>query len=100
MPTENLLYTTVPSSIGELLLAGDRTGLRHIHFKSDDFTQPPDWQAVAALPYPVAEQLDAYFAGHLRGFDLPLHPQGTAFQRKVWAALARFPTARRSPTWS
>ena len=90
MPTENLLYTTMPSSIGELLLAGDPTGLRHIQFKSRDFT-PPDWQAVAALPYPVAEQLDAYFAGHLRSFDLPLHPQGTAFQRKVWAALAEIP---------
>ena len=52
MSTENLLYTTVSSSIGELLLAGDPTGLRHIYFGSGDFTPPPDWQAVAALPYP------------------------------------------------
>ena len=100
MPTENLLYTTVSSSIGELLLAGDSTGLRHIYFENGDLSPPPDWQAVAALPYPVAEQLDAYFAGHLRNFDLPLHPQGTAFQRKVWSALAEIPTARRFPTWS
>lgn len=91
MPTEPLLYTTVPSSVGELLLAGDLTGLRHIQFNGRDCTPPPDWQAVAALPYPVAEQLDSYFAGHLRDFDLPLHPQGTAFQRKVWAALAKIP---------
>ena len=91
MPTENLLYTTVSSSIGELLLAGDPTGLRHIQFKGRDFTPPPDWQAVAALPYPVADQLDSYFAGHLRSFDLPLNPQGTAFQRKVWAALLEIP---------
>ena len=91
MPTENLLYTTMPSAIGELLLAGDPTGLRHIHFKSRDFTPPPNWQAVAALPYPVADQLDSYFAGHLRSFDLPLHPQGTAFQCKVWAALTEIP---------
>lgn len=91
MPTEHLLYTTVPSSIGELLLAGDLTGLRHIQFKGRDVTPPPDWQAVPGLPYPVAEQLNSYFAGHLRDFDLPLHPQGTAFQRKVWAALAEIP---------
>ncbi|MXX36821.1 MAG: methylated-DNA--[protein]-cysteine S-methyltransferase [Gemmatimonadetes bacterium] len=91
MPTENLLCTTVSSSIGELLLAGDSTGLWHIYFESGDFTPPPNWQAVAALPYPVADQLDSYFAGHLRSFDLPLHPQGTAFQRKVWAALAEIP---------
>ena len=91
MSPENLLYTTISSSIGELLLAGDPTGLRHIYFESGDFTPPPNWQAVAALPYPVAEQLDSYFAGHLRSFDLPLHPQGTAFQRKVWAALLEIP---------
>ncbi len=87
MSTEHLLYTTASSFIGELFIAGDRTGLRHIQFKGRDFTPPPDWQAVATLPYPVVEQLDSYFAGHLRDFDLPLHPQGTAFQRKVWAAL-------------
>ena len=91
MLTESLLYTTVSSPIGELLLAGDPTGLQHIQFKSRDFTPPPDWQAVAALPYPVAEQLNAYFAGHLHSFDLPLHPQGTEFQCKVWAALAEIP---------
>lgn len=91
MSTENLLYTTVSSPVGELLLAGDLTGMRYIHFKSRDFTPPPDWQAVPDLPYPVAEQLDSYFAGHLHSFDLPLYPQGTAFQRKVWAALAEIP---------
>ncbi len=86
-----MLYTIIHSPVGELLLAGDRTSLRHIQFKSGDFTPPPNWQAVAALPYPVAEQLDCYFAGRLRRFDLPLNPQGTAFQRKVWAALAEIP---------
>lgn len=91
MPTEGLPYTIIYSPIGELLLAGDCTGLQHIQFKSRDFTPPPDWQAVAALPYPVADQLDSYFAGHLHSFDLPLHPQGTAFQRKVWAALLEIP---------
>ena len=91
MRTEGLLYTIIYSPIGELVLAGDPTGLQHIQFKDRDFTPPLDWQAVAALPYPVAEQLDSYFAGHLRGFDLPLHPEGTAFQRKVWAALAEIP---------
>lgn len=91
MPTENLLYTTVSSSIGELLLAGDPTSLQHIQFKDRDFTPPPNWQAMATLPYPVAEQLDSYFDGRLRAFDLPLNPQGTAFQRKVWAALAEIP---------
>lgn len=32
-------------------------------------------------------QLDEYFAGTRRDFDLPLAPKGTDFQRKVWNAL-------------
>lgn len=40
---------------------------------------------------PVVEQLDAYFAGELRAFDLPMHLAGTPFQRSVWAELTRIP---------
>ncbi|MDR1680771.1 MAG: methylated-DNA--[protein]-cysteine S-methyltransferase [Prevotellaceae bacterium] len=36
-------------------------------------------------------QLDEYFAGRRRSFDLPLAPSGTAFQRGVWQALAAIP---------
>lgn len=36
-------------------------------------------------------QLEAYFAGRLRRFDLPLNPRGTDFQRRVWQALCTIP---------
>lgn len=39
----------------------------------------------------VVEQLDAYFAGTLTAFDLPLAPTGTPFQQTVWAALREIP---------
>ncbi|HEY2090944.1 MAG TPA: methylated-DNA--[protein]-cysteine S-methyltransferase [Thermoanaerobaculia bacterium] len=39
----------------------------------------------------VIEQLDAYFAGGLRDFDLPLAPRGTAFQLACWNELQRIP---------
>lgn len=39
----------------------------------------------------VLKQLKAYFAGRLRNFDLPLAPQGTPFQRKVWKQLEKIP---------
>lgn len=42
-------------------------------------------------------QLDEYFRGKRRRFDLPLDPRGTEFQRAVWTALAEIPYGA---TWS
>ena len=36
-------------------------------------------------------QLEAYFSGELKDFNLKLNPEGTAFQKKVWAALQEIP---------
>ena len=36
-------------------------------------------------------QLEAYFAGRLRSFDVPLSPRGTRFQLQVWEALRAIP---------
>ena len=36
-------------------------------------------------------QLDAYFNGALRKFDLPLAPDGSDYQRRVWRKLADIP---------
>lgn len=36
-------------------------------------------------------QLDAYFAGRLKAFELPLAPAGTEFQMKVWNVLCTIP---------
>lgn len=53
------------------------------------------WQAGAADDTPLlrraAQQLAAYFAGHLTQFDLPLRPQGSAFQQQVCTAIAEIP---------
>ena len=41
----------------------------------------------------VAHQLEEYFAGERTEFDLPLAPEGTPFQQRVWAELVRIPFA-------
>ncbi len=43
---------------------------------------------------PAEKQLKEYFQGKCRKFDLPLDLRGTAFQKKVWAALRRIPFGR------
>lgn len=91
--SEQILYTTLESPIGPLLLAADDAGLRHILFQAGPRSQGPDpaWRRVDSLPLEAADQLDAYFAGNLREFDLPLAPEGTTFQLEVWAALEEIP---------
>jgi methylated-DNA-[protein]-cysteine S-methyltransferase len=37
------------------------------------------------------EQMQAYFDGHLKSFDLPLAPTGTEYRRRVWQALSDIP---------
>jgi methylated-DNA-[protein]-cysteine S-methyltransferase len=47
-----------------------------------------------ALLEPARRQLEAYFRGELRDFDLPLAPRGTPFQLRVWAELRNIPYGR------
>ncbi len=37
------------------------------------------------------KQLDEYFSGQRKVFELPLNPQGTEFQKKVWGNLLKIP---------
>lgn len=43
------------------------------------------------LIWECKKQLDEYFAGERKAFDLPLAPKGTAFQQEVWKALQEIP---------
>lgn len=40
---------------------------------------------------PLREQIELYFAGKLREFDLPLDMVGTDFQKQVWQVLLQIP---------
>lgn len=86
-------FTQIESPLGVLLLASDEQGLREIQFVNGRHSvrRKPEWQEdAAALKEPI-RQLRAYFAGELEDFDLPLAPQGTTFQQKVWADLCKIP---------
>jgi methylated-DNA-[protein]-cysteine S-methyltransferase len=39
----------------------------------------------------VARQLAEYFAGERKTFDLPMAPDGTEFQKRIWDELIRIP---------
>ena len=86
-------HTLVDTPIGPLLLAADDSGLRQILFangKRPPLPQP-EWREDSAPLQDSIRQLRAYFAGELEAFDLPLAPQGTPFQLKVWRLLCDIP---------
>ncbi|HEX2501150.1 MAG TPA: methylated-DNA--[protein]-cysteine S-methyltransferase [Methylomirabilota bacterium] len=91
--SEATYYTRVPSPLGLLLLVGTADALTAIWLPSgrDRLEPDPDWIESDAPFAEAVRQLDAYFAGALRRFDLPLAPEGTPFQRQVWQALREIP---------
>lgn len=62
-------------------------GQKHAPADAGEWPEDPDHPLFSAL----RGQLDAYFAGQLQVFDLPLAPRGTAFQMAVWALLRSIP---------
>ena len=86
-------YTVMTSPIGPLLLAGDERGLRLVHFATGrrPKSPEPDWIEDKAPFKEVIRQLEAYFAGKLQKFDLPLVLDGTEFQVLVWQNLRQIP---------
>lgn len=89
------VYKTMPSPVGELkLVAGDR-GLAAILWVQD---RPNRVRVKATREQPnhpvlveAERQLEEYFAGARKEFDLPLDFIGTDFQRQVWAELLKIP---------
>lgn len=87
------------TSIGELLLAGNGSHLSLLGFPSGKMQRRHefDWTKDESPFIEACVQLDAYFAGELKNFDLQLMPKGTAFQESVWHALIEIPYGE---TWS
>jgi methylated-DNA-[protein]-cysteine S-methyltransferase len=98
-----LFFERFDTPIGTLTIAADPGGLRHIEFPSNRHPVDRfDWAqgargGTADVLRATREQLMEYFAGARRDFDLPLMPQGTAFQMDVWKMLATIPFGE---TWS
>ena len=88
-----LSYGTFDSPVGSLLVAGDEERLHLISFPSERRMREPQpgWCREESLFAEAFRQLEAYFAGDLTRFDLPLHLAGSAFQNKVWTALCDIP---------
>ena len=114
-----MTYRFLDTAVGRLLLARDDAGLRLIHFagspegpaeagpyvpeakgpakagpyvpEAGPYVPNAGWQQRDDAFEDVIAQLTEYFAGRRRQFDLPLAPEGTPFQQRVWTALLDIP---------
>jgi methylated-DNA-[protein]-cysteine S-methyltransferase len=91
--TETLLYTTLDSPIGPLLLLGDGEALRGLYMQAGRKpVRVSDAWRTADEPFAGARtQLEQYFAGERVAFDLELAAEGSEFERRVWSALEEIP---------
>lgn len=87
--------SSIQTPLGEMIAAVEQDNLCGLWFVGQKYAPQNDgeWQPDAAHPVIVElrGQLDAYFAGKLSSFDLPVAPQGTQFQMAVWALLRTIP---------
>jgi methylated-DNA-[protein]-cysteine S-methyltransferase len=84
------MHKTISTSIGELTLFVDDDGaITRLDFGGGELAAT-DGDEGAVLE-DAAAQLTEYLAGERTTFDLPLRASGNAFERLVWAELARIP---------
>jgi methylated-DNA-[protein]-cysteine S-methyltransferase len=84
-------YMLADSPLGPIAVSAVEEGLTCVRTGAQEYRR--EWGAEESTPLleEAVRQLQAYFAGELSVFDLPLAAAGTDFQQRVWAALRTIP---------
>jgi len=90
-----MFYTRYLSKVAPIVLIGDEDGLANLCFDIPDAKHkleiPDEWKCNEDLFSDVKKQLDEYFAGLRKSFDVKLNPHGTEYQKSVWEQLKNIP---------
>jgi methylated-DNA-[protein]-cysteine S-methyltransferase len=88
MSDSRLTWTMHESPLGPLTVIAGAAGVRNVRFPG----RSARLEERAKRPMPeVVDQLDAYFAGERKAFELPLDLRGTPMQKRVWELLLEIP---------
>jgi methylated-DNA-[protein]-cysteine S-methyltransferase len=79
------------SPIGKLTLASNGEAITQVEFEQNRYPLPVHPKGTDKVLEKARRELDAYFAGKLKEFTVPVAPEGTDFQKKAWAALQKIP---------
>ena len=75
------------SIIGDIFISADENFLLSVQFVNHNFIENKENKIIRQ----TIKQLDEYFNGKRKKFELPLNPKGTEFQKKVWQQLMKIP---------
>jgi methylated-DNA-[protein]-cysteine S-methyltransferase len=88
-------YAEYHSPLGTIRVIADESGIKRVEIFEEDWEeylkQNPTIEENQELCGEAIQQLDEYFTGKRKDFDLPLSIEGTEFRKKVWGALQRIP---------
>lgn len=79
----------IDSPLGKIEIKGDTFGISSIHFL--DSEENVVSKTIPSELKEAVHQLDQYFKGERKEFNIKLSPQGTDFQKKVWSQLLKIP---------
>ncbi|HWJ92484.1 MAG TPA: methylated-DNA--[protein]-cysteine S-methyltransferase [Flavisolibacter sp.] len=86
----NLYTAYYPSPVGQLKLQASDRYIKSVLFAEENQMGSDHHKLLQSC----ARQLDEYFSGKRRSFNLPLNQDGTGFQMKVWDLLYKIPYGR------
>ena len=77
----------------KITIVGDHSGITQlmVHNNTRNYDINPEWKDSAEIFVKTHQQLEEYFNGKRKIFDLELNPKGTPYQQKVWLALQNIP---------
>lgn len=85
----------IESPVGKLTLIADEKSLRGVLWENDEllpkFLAKKTKAAKNLILSRAKKQLHEYFSGKRKTFDIPIHFEGTKFQKRVWNSLRKIP---------
>lgn len=90
-----MYYTRFNTRLCEIILVGDELGLRHLHLNTGEGKRKiqisNEWVLNDSFFKDTINQIEEYFSGERRIFNVFINPEGTIFQKRVWKELCKIP---------